>query len=73
MNRLTFDEYGCFLALAGKSRSEDEFTKIGGAAFNSENRVLGVSYNGLKSGQEMPDWMRLAENRELKSALLLVI
>lgn len=69
--RLSFDEYGCFLALVGKSRSEDFFTRIGGAAFNNENRVLGVSYNGLKSGSKMPDWMKLEENREKKSDLFI--
>jgi deoxycytidylate deaminase len=69
--RLSFDEYGCLLALVGKSRSEDLFTRIGGAAFNSDNRVLGVAYNGLKPGQIMPDWMKLEENRPRKSDLFI--
>lgn len=69
--RLTFDEYGCLLALVGKSRSEDYFTRIGGAAFDSSNRVLGVAYNGLKPGQKMPNWMKLEENRPLKSDLFI--
>jgi deoxycytidylate deaminase len=71
MDRLTFDEYGCLLALMAKSRSEDEFTKIGGVALDKNGRVLGVSYNGLKSGQIMPDWMKLEENRERKSDLFI--
>lgn len=65
--RLSFDEYGILLALCAKSRSEDFFTRIGGAAFSHENRVLGVSYNGLKPGQVVPDWMKLEENRDKKS------
>jgi len=69
--RLSFDEYGCLLALAGKSRSEDVFTRIGGAAFDPNNRVLGVAYNGLKPGQIMPDWMKLEENRPRKSDLFI--
>src|ERR1041384_4086615 len=69
--RLSFDEYGCLLALIGKCRSEDVFTRIGGAAFSNENRVLGVAYNGLKPGQIMPDWMRLEENRPKKSDLFI--
>lgn len=64
--RLTFDEYGCFLALVAKSRSEDWHTKIGGIAMDVHGRVLGASYNGLKSGQVMPDWMKLEENRDKK-------
>jgi deoxycytidylate deaminase len=65
--RLTWDEYGCLLALIGKSRSEDPFTKVGGVALNKDGRVLGVSYNGLKSKVEIPDWMYSVENRERKS------
>jgi dCMP deaminase len=71
MNKLSWDEYGCFLALCGKSRSIDPHTRIGGCAINNENRVLGVSYNGLKSGVEMPEWMKLEENRERKSDLFI--
>ena len=71
MNRLTFEEYGCFLALVGKSRSVDPHTRIGGCALDKSGRVLGVSYNGLKSGVEMPDWMKLEENRARKSDLFI--
>jgi deoxycytidylate deaminase len=70
-NRLTFDEYGCLLALVGKCRSEDVFTRIGGAAFDHNNRVLGVAYNGLKPGAVMPEWMKLEENRQKKSDLFI--
>lgn len=70
-NRLSFDEYGCFLALIGKSRSEDPFTQIGGVALDINGRVLGVSYNGLKSGANMPEWMKLEENRPRKSDLFI--
>jgi dCMP deaminase len=31
-------------------RSEDPFRKVGACALSKDNRVLGVSYNGLKSG-----------------------
>ena len=67
MNRLSFDEYGCLLALMGKSRSEDPHTRIGGVGLDKHGKVLGVSYNGLKSGAIMPDWMKLEENRDRKS------
>lgn len=69
--RLTFDEYGCLLALCAKSRSIDPHSRIGGCAFNHNNEVLGVAYNGLRSGVELEDWMRLEENREKKSDLFI--
>ncbi len=71
MNRLSFDEYGCFLALCAKSRSIDPFTRIGGCAFDHNNQVRGVAYNGLKSGVNLPEWMNLEENREKKSDLFI--
>lgn len=66
-NRLSWDEYGCLLALMAKSRSVDKFTRVGGVALDEKGRVIGVSYNGLKSGMETPDWMNLEENRAKKS------
>lgn len=69
--RLSWNEYGCLLALMAKSRSPDIFTKIGGVALDINGRVLGASYNGLKSGVEMPEWMKLEENREIKSDLFI--
>lgn len=69
--RLSFDEYGCFLALVAKSRSEDIFTQVGGVAMDYENRVLGTAYNGLRSGQKIEEWMTKEENRERKSDLFL--
>jgi deoxycytidylate deaminase len=69
--RLTFDEYGCLLALCAKSRSIDPHTRIGGCAFDKENSVIALSYNGLKPGVEMPDWMKLEEYREKKGDLFI--
>lgn len=69
--RLSFDEYGCLLALSAKSRSEDKFTKVGGVGLDKYGRVLGVSYNGLKSGFKYPDWMDKDENRKTKSELMI--
>jgi deoxycytidylate deaminase len=69
--RLSFDEYGCLLALMAKSRSIDPHTRIGGVALDYNNRVIGVSYNGLKSGHEMPEWMKKEENRVKKADLFI--
>ena len=71
MNRLSKDEYGCLLALVAKSRSEDIFTQVGACATDINGRVLGTGYNGLLPGAEIPDWMLLEENRDLKSDLFI--
>jgi dCMP deaminase len=65
-HRLTKDEYGCLIALSASTRSEDSHTRVGGAAMTSDGRIIGLSYNGLKSGMIKPDWMDLEENREKK-------
>ena len=69
--RLTPDEYGCMLTLAGKSRAEDCFTHCGAVALDKNKRVLGVAYNGLKAGMTIPEWMKLPENRILKNDFML--
>lgn len=69
--RLSRLEYGCYLALAVKSRSEDPFTKVGAVALSRENRVLGTAYNGLKSGATLESWMLHEENRAKKSDLFI--
>jgi deoxycytidylate deaminase len=67
MNRLTIEEYGCMLSLIGKGRSEDYFTHTSGVAISEDKRIIGISYNGLKPGMIVPEWMKLSENRERKS------
>lgn len=71
VERLTFDEYGCLLALVAKSRSEDPFTQVGVCALDEEGRVLGTGYNGLLPGRVLESWMFLEENRERKSDLFI--
>lgn len=67
--RLSVEEYGCLLALVGKSRSEDSFTHCSSVAIDKNKRILGISYNGLKKGMVIPEWMKLEENRVEKSEL----
>jgi len=62
-HRLTIEEYGCMLSLIGKGRSEDPHTKVSAVAISRDKRVLGISYNGLPSGQKVEKWMTLEENR----------
>jgi len=49
-NRINIIDYGMALAKTAALRSEDPFRQVGAAAFNKENRVIGLSYNGLPSG-----------------------
>lgn len=49
-DRLTRIEYGFLQALSASSRSEDPHTKVGCAIENFDGRIIGTSYNGLKSG-----------------------
>lgn len=70
-NRLSIEEYGCMLTLAGKSRAEDYFTHCGACALDINKRVLGISYNGLKKGFTIPDWMKQEENRVVKNKYML--
>lgn len=48
--RINWDEYALSLAHVAKLRSEDPFRQVGACALDYNNRVLGVAYNGLKSG-----------------------
>ena len=50
--RINWDEYALSLAYIARLRSEDPFRRVGACALDYENRVLGVAYNGLKSGTD---------------------
>jgi len=54
MSRLGWDEYALNLAWVASLRSEDPYRKVGACALDYQNRVLGVSYNGIKSGVNVP-------------------
>jgi dCMP deaminase len=49
--RLTWEEYALEIANVASLRSEDPYVKVGACGLNKENRVIGVSYNGLASGK----------------------
>lgn len=42
-----------FLAKCASLRSEDPYHKVGACALSHDNRVLGLSYNGLQSGKKV--------------------
>ncbi|MEG0023782.1 MAG: deoxycytidylate deaminase [Akkermansia sp.] len=53
--RLPFPQYVMTLAHAAALRSEDPYRKVGAAALDKDNRVIGTSYNGLYPGFEATD------------------
>ena len=67
--RLSKPEYACLLALAASFRSEDAHTKCGAAIFDENFNTLGTGFNGLAPGMEVPEWMKLEENRTKKALL----
>ena len=52
--RLTIPEYAMALAEVASLRSEDPFRRVGAAALDWDNRVIGTSYNGLAPGFDPP-------------------
>ena len=54
-DRISWEEYALRIAEVASSRSEDPFVKVGACALDFNNRVIGVAYNGLSSGINVPD------------------
>jgi len=52
-SRISWEQYALLLAREASKRSEDPFKKVGACALGFNNRVLGVSYNGLVSGKKV--------------------
>lgn len=48
--RLSWEEYALRIAYVASLRSEDPYKKVGACALDFNNRVIGVSYNGLAPG-----------------------
>jgi len=53
--RVNIPEYAMSLAHVASLRSEDPFRKVGAAALDKDNRVIGTSYNGLAPGFNAPE------------------
>lgn len=57
---LSWDEYFMAVALLSAGRSKDPHTQVGACVANSQNRIVGVGYNGFPMGcsdNELP-WAR---------------
>ena len=55
MERLSIPEYVMALAHVAALRSEDPYRKVGAAALDADNRVIGTAYNGLFPGFDAPE------------------
>lgn len=55
MSRLQIPEYVMALAHVAALRSEDPYRKVGAAALDKDNRVIGTAYNGLFPGFQAPE------------------
>ena len=53
--RIAIPEYVMALAHVASLRSEDPYRKVGAAALDHDNRVIGTAYNGLAPGYDAPD------------------
>ena len=54
VSRLSIPEYAMSLAHVASLRSEDPYRKVGAAALDFDNRVIGTAYNGLAPGYDPP-------------------
>lgn len=52
--RLSIPRYAMALAHVASLRSEDPYRKVGAAALDFDNRVIGTAYNGLAPGYDPP-------------------
>jgi dCMP deaminase len=53
-DRLSIPKYAMALAHVASLRSEDPYRKVGAAALDHDNRVIGTAYNGLAPGFDPP-------------------
>ena len=54
-NRISWEEYALRIAEVAALRSEDKYVKVGSCALDHSNRVIGVAYNGLAPGINVPE------------------
>ena len=55
MSRLSIPQYVMALAHVAALRSEDPYRRVGAAALDKDNRVIGTAYNGLFPGFTAPE------------------
>jgi len=64
INRISFDQMAIEISIIASKRSEDPHKKVGACVLDKKGRVLGVGYNGLRSGQSQnEDFWKDRDNR----------
>jgi dCMP deaminase len=67
--RLSIPRYAMALAHVASLRSEDPYRKVGAAALDHDNRVIGTAYNGLAPGFNPPS--EFWDDREARQKFML--
>jgi dCMP deaminase len=64
--RIDWDEYALRIAEVASMRSEDPYKQVGASALDYNNRIIGVAYNGLAPGINVPSsfWLDRDERRK---------
>jgi dCMP deaminase len=63
-NRISFDQMAIKIAITASKRSEDPHKKVGACVLDKNGRVLGVGYNGIRTGHTKgQDFWSDRENR----------
>ena len=62
---LDWPEYFMAVAFLSAMRSKDPCSQVGACIVNSENRIVGVGYNGMPIGcsDDLLPWSKTAENK----------
>ena len=65
---LSWDQYFMSMAHLAAKRSKDPSTQVGACIVNSENKIVGIGYNGMPSGcnDDLFPWERIGEVNETK-------
>ena len=63
-NVIQWDDYLMSVAFLSSMRSKDPNTQVGACIVNTENRIVGIGYNGFPTGCSDDDlpWDRVADN-----------
>ncbi|MBK1791315.1 deoxycytidylate deaminase [Persicirhabdus sediminis] len=67
--RISVPQYAMALAHVASLRSEDPYRKVGAAALDYDNRVIGTAYNGLAPGYDPPE--EFWDDRERRQKFML--
>ncbi|XP_063561723.1 deoxycytidylate deaminase isoform X5 [Gorilla gorilla gorilla] len=62
---LEWPEYFMAVAFLSAQRSKDPNSQVGACIVNSENKIVGIGYNGMPNGcsDDVLPWRRTAENK----------